>query len=163
MFDFYWWIQFTLKWQDASFKYFRSSDCLFTAEDFNNLKSFYRTDDFQRWSIVNHDLKMKNNDLKTFKYPLREFIYKFNNDTDYFKNKKAGPSAYPDASSDEVVNSYEKRLSIITSGRTFSAVDSNFNNITLPEAKEHVKEMQHFKRDFDNDYILLSSSEYENI
>ena len=48
--------------------------------------SFYNTPEFQRWSMLNHDLKHKGS-WKTYKWPSKEFIYKFNGDATYRDNK----------------------------------------------------------------------------
>ena len=48
--------------------------------------SFFNSEDFQRWSIVNHDLKHKGT-WKTYKWPSKEFIYEYNRDDNYLNNK----------------------------------------------------------------------------
>ena len=52
----------------------------------SNMISFYNCSEFQRWSIVNHDLKHKGS-WKTYKWPSKEFIYNYNKDADYRDNK----------------------------------------------------------------------------
>ena len=82
-FDFTWWLAFAIKWQWIDRRLF---GYLEPPTDWRNMESFFNCDDFQRWSIVNHDLKHKGT-WKTYKWPSKEFIYEFNKDDDYLHNK----------------------------------------------------------------------------
>ena len=53
---------------------------------FGNIRHFFQTDDFQRWSIANPDLKIRDS-LESYKWPAKEFIYKFTKDADYRDHK----------------------------------------------------------------------------
>lgn len=50
-------------------------------------KAFYKTDDFQRWSMTNHDIKIGST-LESYKQPAKDFIYSINKDSDYRDHKK---------------------------------------------------------------------------
>eukprot|EP00479_Gromia_sphaerica_P004353 TRINITY_DN15112_c0_g1_i1.p1 TRINITY_DN15112_c0_g1~~TRINITY_DN15112_c0_g1_i1.p1 ORF type:complete len:105 (+),score=8.93 TRINITY_DN15112_c0_g1_i1:68-382(+) len=69
----------------------------------------FRTEDFQKWSLANHAVKMPDkNKWETYKLPLKEYIYDLTNDKEYFKVKvKVGSLRH-------------------TPSKNF-AIDSNFN------------------------------------
>ena len=82
-FDFTWWLAFSIKW---GWIVNRIALQLDNPSNYQNMISFYNTPEFQRWSIVNHDLKHKGS-WKTYKWPSKEFIYNYNKDADYRDNK----------------------------------------------------------------------------
>lgn len=82
-FDFTWWLAFTIKWQWIERRLFQY---LKDPSGWQNMVAYFNTPEFQKWSVWNHDLKHKGT-WKTYKWPSKEFIYKFNNDADYRDNK----------------------------------------------------------------------------
>jgi hypothetical protein len=78
-----WWWNFAVKWQEITF---RSLSDLRNGSSFRNIRHFFQTDDFQRWSIANPDLKIRDS-LESYKWPAKDFIYKFAKDADYRDNK----------------------------------------------------------------------------
>lgn len=106
-FHFFWWINFTTKWQCVYFRslpYVKEKNC--KNIDWNYLdcyyQPFYGTEDFQLWSMNNLDKRM-HDDWKSYKWPAKEVIYKFNKDEGYFKNK-AKVASLPKATSE--ISSY---------------------------------------------------------
>ena len=83
IFDFIWWLAFSIKWQWIENRLYIQVD---NPSNYQNMISFYNSPEAQRWSIVNHDLKHKDS-LKTYKWPSKEFIYNYNKDADYRDNK----------------------------------------------------------------------------
>ena len=83
IFDLYWWLPFCFKWEDVDsrivFKYAQTPH-------WQSTFSFFNTEDFQKWSINNHDIKHQGT-WKTYKQPAKEFIYKYFKDDNYRKNK----------------------------------------------------------------------------
>ena len=83
IFDLYWWINFCFKWEDVNsrivFKYAQTPH-------WQSTFSFFNTEDFQKWSINNHDIKHQGT-WKTYKQPAKEFINKYLKDENYRKNK----------------------------------------------------------------------------
>jgi hypothetical protein len=90
-FHFWWWLNFSFKWQNVFFR------ILFRAkteqqsninQEFvtNYFHHFYSVDYFQKWSMLNHDLKIKN-DWKSYKWEAKRLIYEFNKDEFYYNNK----------------------------------------------------------------------------
>lgn len=86
-YDFLWWANFSMKWQTVSQRVLATRD---TPEDRNAvapmLRHFFRTDDFQRWSLANPDQKIRY-DWPSYKYPLKDIIFEFNGDKRYRKKK----------------------------------------------------------------------------
>ena len=82
-FDFTWWLAFSIKWQWIVNRIYIQLD---NPSNYKNMISFYNCPEFQRWSIVNHDLKHKGS-WETYKWPSKEFIYNYNKDADYRDNK----------------------------------------------------------------------------
>jgi hypothetical protein len=60
----------------------------FITQDFVDLyyHHFYSTVDFQKWSMLNHDLKIKD-DWKSYKWEAKRLIYEFDHNADYRDNK----------------------------------------------------------------------------
>ncbi len=88
VFDLYWWMNFCFKWQDVD------SRMIFTyttTPSWQSTLSFFNTEDFQRWSITNHDIK-HGGTWETYKQPAKEYINKYIKDETYRKNKTKEPS-----------------------------------------------------------------------
>lgn len=91
--DFFWWINFSLKWQlvhFASWAYARPDHVVNLSIDYFNLfyKPFYCTEDFQQWSMNNLDKKIKG-DWPSYKWICKDVIYEYTKDAVYrdFKTK----------------------------------------------------------------------------
>ena len=52
-----------------------------------NFIHFFSAKDFQKWSISNHEFKIKET-WKSYKYVAKECIYDFHKDEDYLLNKE---------------------------------------------------------------------------
>jgi hypothetical protein len=88
-FDLYWWYNITCKWQHVQLR--MSSH--YTKEQmplyFKNVKHFYNTDAFQRWSLNedNHrNLKCRDT-ITSYKFEAKRIIREFTKDTAYEQNK----------------------------------------------------------------------------
>jgi hypothetical protein len=90
LFDYLWWMNFSLKWQTVSMRILNGIE-----RGANDLEStvyhFFKSEDFQIWSMTNHDKKIKS-DWKSYKYLAKELIYQFHQDENYLKNKEKEPS-----------------------------------------------------------------------
>ena len=88
VFDLYWWLNFSLKWTDVDVRII-----YVYANYYDNSKtySFFNTEDFQKWSITNHNIK-HNNTWASYKQPSKDFIYEYTKDDIYQKNKTKEPS-----------------------------------------------------------------------
>jgi len=88
VFDLYWWMNFTIKWTDVDTRMI----FIFTKTDqWTSTLSFFNTDNFQRWSITNHDIKQQGS-WETYKQPAKDFIHKYFPNENYRKNKVKMPS-----------------------------------------------------------------------
>jgi len=83
IFDLYWWLNFCFGWEDVDSRIlFKYAQTPYWQSTF----SFFNTEDFQKWSINNHDIKHQGT-WKTYKQPAKDFIYKYFKDENYRKNK----------------------------------------------------------------------------
>ena len=78
-----WWWNFTVKWSEVRF---RSLTAVDDSADFANVRHFFDTDDFQKWSIANDDLKIKDT-IQSYKWTAKDYIHDFAGDDDY-RDKK---------------------------------------------------------------------------
>ncbi len=86
LFDFLWWMNFSLKWQHVSLRmFYDENDKRFSLDE--NFLHFFSAKDFQNWSISNHDLKIKET-WKSYKYVAKECIFDFHKDENYLLNKE---------------------------------------------------------------------------
>jgi hypothetical protein len=95
VFDFFWWLNFVFKWQNVYFRmllrihreHHGHINRAFIDKYYHH---FYSSASFQKWAMLNKDLKVKNS-WRSYKFLAKELIYDFNKDRDYFENKaKAG-------------------------------------------------------------------------
>ena len=73
IFDLFWWCNFCFKWQDVD------SRMIFTFSEtpqWRSTISFFNTESFQKWSIVNHDVK-HGGTWETYKQPAKDYINKY--------------------------------------------------------------------------------------
>ena len=83
VFDFMWWEVFNNGWQDRKQYHLQYLD----TKDLNSV-AFYDNNDFQKWTIVNHDLKLlKDTVSESCKWQLKDYIYDYTKDKDYLMNK----------------------------------------------------------------------------
>ena len=78
-----WWWNFALKWSEVRW---RSLTAVQDSTDFANVRHFFDTDDFQRWSIANDALKIKNT-IQSYKWTAKDYIYNFAGHDDYRDQK----------------------------------------------------------------------------
>ncbi len=91
VFDFFWWLNFVFKWQNVYFRMllrinkeqYKHINRPFIEKYYHH---FYSSQAFQRWAILNKDLKIKSS-WRSYKFHAKEIIYNFNRDRDYLENK----------------------------------------------------------------------------
>jgi hypothetical protein len=91
VFDFMWWVCFSLRWDNNRCRPLKWNIDYDKSIFENNIQPFFRTSDFEIWSMLNHDKKIKH-DAASFKYVLKEEIFKFDKNENYFNNKTSGRS-----------------------------------------------------------------------
>ena len=129
--DFYWWVNFTIKWQCIQMRA-NSLNSTITAEKYSSVYNFYNSKDIQLWSMINHDLKVKDT-KESYKYVIKDMIYDFTGDADYRDHKlkeSSGPVWFSD---DTEVNSSIKVRNKVERGEVPTMVDTSFNNFTYRE------------------------------
>jgi len=88
IFDLFWWCNFCFKWQDVNSRMIFTFS---TTTEWQSTISFFNTENFQKWSIINHDIK-HGGTWETYKQPAKEYINKYIKDETYRKNKTKEPS-----------------------------------------------------------------------
>lgn len=85
-----WWTIFCAKWQNV---YLRIMNNLVDTHNVNteymqsNFKMFYQSEDIQRWIMHNNERALWVDKFTDIKLPLKEVIYKFDNNKKYLENK----------------------------------------------------------------------------
>lgn len=79
-----WWWNFSCKWEEVVWRSLVHLDG--DINKFKNIRHFFNTPDFQRWSIANDDLKIKDT-IASYKWIAKDYIHDFSNDDDYRQNK----------------------------------------------------------------------------
>jgi len=82
--DMLWWLNFTLKWSE---KKYRLVGVLGDSTMEDSTAVFFDTPEFEWWSMNHHSEKLIGDDWKTYKQPLKDFIFSFNGDEEYRLNK----------------------------------------------------------------------------
>ncbi len=85
LFDALWWLNFSLKWQDVSLRMVGLSGGLARSR-FGALRHFFRTDAFQRWSMVTTPGRPVPS-WTEYKTPAKDYIRAFSGDERYFRQK----------------------------------------------------------------------------
>lgn len=91
-FDLMWWFNFCFRWQTVYFRMLLRVDdnCRKLVDDAfvkDHFHHFYSTVEFQKWSMLNPQLKIRNNNWLDYKYHAKDVIYNFTNDPVY-RDKK---------------------------------------------------------------------------
>lgn len=77
VFDILWWINFSMKYQYVQLRIY--ADIL---KPFGSILHYFDTQEFQLWSLNNHDKKIKST-IESYKYMAKDYIYDFTKDSDY--------------------------------------------------------------------------------
>jgi len=77
--DFFWWFNFTQKWQFVKYRGLEHVTWNLEAKYGPNLMHFFDNVDFQLWSLQNHDLKHRGN-WTTYKAAAKDFLFELTND-----------------------------------------------------------------------------------
>ncbi len=90
-FDYFWWINFSLKWQNAFMRILTCTPARRAASVTpeyikERYVSFFGTDDFQLWSMNNLDKRIKD-EWRTYKWVCKDIIYDYTKDAEYRANK----------------------------------------------------------------------------
>lgn len=90
-FEYLWWMNFTLKWQQVSLRLpvFAKTQ---VRERYEATRHFFRDDRFQSWSLSQPVSAKIQETWGSYKYAAKQYIFDFAGDKDYFLEKKKEPS-----------------------------------------------------------------------
>ena len=77
--DFFWWFNFTQKWQHVKYRFVTHTSWDLRAGYGTHIQHFYDDLHFQLWSLENHDQKIQKS-WSSYKYAAKEFLYTFTKD-----------------------------------------------------------------------------------
>jgi hypothetical protein len=89
LFDWVWWVNFTNKWQLVKYRSLLTEDAFNLNDKFVKIINFYNSPSWQRWSLDNHDKKIKD-DILTYKYSAKEYIVDKTGFESYLNKPKVG-------------------------------------------------------------------------
>lgn len=85
-YDFLWWTNFSMKWQTVSLRVLATVDRERRQRAQPMLRHFFRSDDFQRWSLANPEGKIRDT-WTSYKYPLKDIIFAVDGNARYRDRK----------------------------------------------------------------------------
>jgi hypothetical protein len=74
--DFFWWVNFTQKWQYIKYRFLEMPSWDLRARHGSEVTHFYDAPYFQKWSLHNHDKKTRKT-WDSYKFTSKQFIYDF--------------------------------------------------------------------------------------
>lgn len=77
--DFFWWLNFSQKWQHVKFRFIESKGWDLAAKYGSHIQHFYDSPSFQSWSLQNHDLKIRDT-WQSYKFTAKEYLADFTKD-----------------------------------------------------------------------------------
>ena len=85
LFDFFWWLNFSCKWQSVTLRIPANTDQPRSA--FESIRHFFRTDGFQRWSVFQHPRESLES-WREYKMPAKRYIHAYTGDEEYLIEKE---------------------------------------------------------------------------
>lgn len=87
VFDFLWWVTYACKYSHDLLRVLYNRPSV-TPHLLSTVVNFFEPEDFHQWSFHNHHLKMQDKRVwASYKYPLKKFIFDFNQDAEYYSAK----------------------------------------------------------------------------
>ena len=162
IFDLYWWITFNIRWTHSQVRMLRFTDS-YTKEQFERNVSFFSSDDFQIWSMINHDLKLQNTP-QSYKSVMKDIIWDFDKNDTYYDNKVSEPSSGPSQSGDETINSRTIIANKVENNQLPVLIDDNFNRFFKEDILADKNKFKPFLNLYNGDNLLsdaeLTSGEW---
>jgi hypothetical protein len=93
VYKFFWWINFTTKWQSVYMRILTYSQNKDTLRPEENYTTFYGTKDFQLWSLNNSNSFIKDTS-ESSKWIAKDYIYDYNKDLKYLSKPKIGSLSF---------------------------------------------------------------------
>ena len=123
IYDWIWWVSFSMRWDNGRCRPLKWNVSYDKDVYENNVISFFRTDDYQLWSIFNHDKKIKTTP-ESFKYIMKDGIFEFDGNEDYRDNKLTRWSNAEGLALDSILTN---KPFLINNDRLPVLVDENIN------------------------------------
>lgn len=120
-FDWVWWFNFTNKWQHVKYRLLAHKAWRNPKESFKNIRHFYDTPAWQRWSFDHHDQKIGAT-YNSYKMAAKDYIINSTGFTSYLRKPKVG-SLY--------------QIWMVT--ELYEAVDTSYNYLTREQVLEYVR------------------------
>lgn len=117
--DFLWWFNFSQKWSHVKYRFYEMKTVDLRLRYHDQILHFYDTPEFQKWSLDNHDLKIRRT-MDSYKWKAKEYIHNFTKDPRQLELVKI-------QSLEKIYFLDEKRLAITAD---FHAVFSNEDLVT---------------------------------
>jgi hypothetical protein len=149
IFDYIWWISFSLRWDNGRCRPLRWNESYDKAIYNNNVLSFFRTDDYQLWSIFNHDKKIKTTP-ESFKYVMKDDIFNFDGNQNYYDTKRSYASNGLGLSSDYVFSTDQKVQILYSNNKLPLLVDNNLNFFFKSDLENNASEFRKILNPIDN-------------
>ena len=124
IFDLHWWVSFSMRWSNSQVRMWRFGND-YTKEMYERTISFFGTDDFQIWSMLNHDKKLGNT-AASYKLVMKDIIYDYDGNDNYYDTMTSMPSGGARMSNDQNF-SQDAIKTKITNDQMPVLIDSNFN------------------------------------
>jgi len=138
-FDVAWWWNYTNKLQSVAYRgLVKDHSILKTYQDRNI--SFYITKDFLRWSLDNHDKKIKNTYL-SYKWLAKQFIQKYTNiEEHWYRPKVPSLKSLWSFEKNKKHFEYAKKIGDLKHfNNTSFALDENFNLVSKEKIQELIR------------------------
>lgn len=120
--DFLWWYNLTMKWQYVKYRFLANKAWYKPETTASRVHHFFDTVEFQKWSMCNHDKKIKGT-WESYKFPMKDLIFEYNKDSEYLRKKKV-----PSLPLTQMFMEYN------------DAFDRNFVSLTKEQVLSHVLE-----------------------
>ena len=124
IFDLHWWVPFSMRWTNPQVRMWRVAND-YTEEMYERTIPFFGTDDFQIWSMLNHDKKLGNT-AASYKLVMKDIIYDYDGNDNYYDTMTSRPSGGARVSNDENFTAEAIRNKLMNNQMPV-LIDSNFN------------------------------------
>jgi hypothetical protein len=91
LFDYLWWLTFSLKWQSVALALLPFSGKVWTAGIYRSLRHFFKNEKFQQWTFSFHPERLALS-LDKYKQVAKEYILHYTGDEEYYLHKEKEPS-----------------------------------------------------------------------
>jgi hypothetical protein len=124
IFDLHWWVSFSMRWNNPQVRVWRVANN-YTKDMYEATIPFFGTNDFQIWSMLNHDKKLGNTPA-SYKMVMKDIIYEYDGNEEYYNNMTSLPSGGARMSNDQNFNLDSIKYKLENDQMPI-LIDSNYN------------------------------------